>query len=119
MKKLSTKHKIALVEIVIVILLAVWIFSPKSFQSAMGYDFDPAQVTAVTAVLSGDQEIHVDLDEADPAIGELMTLLESSRYRPQGDFRGSGEEGIRAFRPTEGLPFQQEILDLLLEQTQN
>ena len=29
MKKLSTKHKIALVEIVIVILLAVWIFSPK------------------------------------------------------------------------------------------
>lgn len=153
MKKLSTKHKIALVEIVIVILLAVWIFSPKSFQSAMGYDFDPAQVTAVTAVLSGDQEIHVDLDEADPAIGELMTLLESSRYRPQGDggqpqergldyrvtlflrqeskvytitfsggdqmdFRGSGEEGIRAFRPTEGLPFQQEILDLLLEQTQ-
>lgn len=153
MKKLSTKHKIAIVELVIVILLAVWIFSPRSFQSAMGYDFDPAQVTAVTAALSGDEEITVDLDEGDPALDELMTLLESSRYRPQGDggqpqaqgldyrvtlnlrqgakvytitfsggeqmdFRGSGEEGIRAFRPTEGLPFQQEMLDLLLEQAQ-
>lgn len=152
MKNRSTKHKIALVEIVIVVLLAVWLFFPKNFQKAMGYDFDPEQVTAVTALLAaGEEERTVDLSPADPAFEELMTLLESSRYRAQGaggqdqgqglgcrvtltfrqaaqaytlsfsggeqmDFHGSGEEGSRAFRPTEGLPLQQEVLDLLLEQ---
>lgn len=85
MKNRSTKHKIAIVEIVIVVLLAVWLFFPKNFQKAMGYDFDPEQVTAVTALLAaGEEERTVDLSPADPAFEELMTLLESSRYRAQG-----------------------------------
>lgn len=151
MKNRSTKHKIAIVEIFIVIVLVLWLFFPKSFQNAMDYGFDPQQVTAVTAVLSGDEEITVEMDPTAPAFEELMALLESKRYMAQGDggqsreiklaytvylsfmqgsdsygltftgddlmdFTGGPNADCRAFRPTEGLPLQQEVLDLLLDQ---
>ncbi|MFR6378792.1 MAG: hypothetical protein ACLUNZ_02145 [Evtepia sp.] len=53
MKQLSLKHKIALVELVVLIILGCYFFLPKSFSQAMGKGFDPDQVTAVTVQLEG------------------------------------------------------------------
>ncbi|MCF0123845.1 MAG: hypothetical protein HUJ67_07000 [Ruminiclostridium sp.] len=95
MKKLSTKHKVALVEIVIVVALALWLFLPKSFERAMNYDFDPAQVTEVEATLAPretGEALTIVIDPKTEAYDQLMDLLESKRYMAQGD--GGQDRGL-------------------------
>ena len=45
MKKLSRKHKIALVELVVILAVAVYFFFPRPLSSALGSGFDPDAVT--------------------------------------------------------------------------
>lgn len=47
MKKLSRKHKIALVELVVILAVAVYFFFPRPLSSALGSGFDPDEVTGV------------------------------------------------------------------------
>lgn len=47
MKKLSRKHKIALVELVVILAVAVYFFFPRPLSSALGSGFDPDAVTGV------------------------------------------------------------------------
>lgn len=48
---MTTKHKIAVVELLIFIGVLAWIFWPRSFERAMDYDFQWEQVTQVTATM--------------------------------------------------------------------
>lgn len=41
MKKLSRKHKIALVELVVILAVAVYFFFPRPLSGALGSGFDP------------------------------------------------------------------------------
>ena len=81
MKQLSLKHKIALVELAVLIILGCYFFLPKSFSQAMGKGFDPDQVTAVTVQLEGARgkrgEDHTfTLSPTDPIYTELIDRLE-------------------------------------------
>ena len=87
MKQLSLKHKIALVELVVLIILGCYFFLPKSFSQAMGKGFDPDQVTAVTVQLEGargkrGEEHTFTLSPTDPIYTELIDRLESRKYLP-------------------------------------
>ena len=87
MKQLSLKHKIALVELVVLMILGCYFFLPKSFSQAMGKGFDPDQVTAVTVQLEGARgkrgEDHTfTLSPTDPIYTELIDRLESRKYLP-------------------------------------
>lgn len=53
MKKLSRKHKIALVELVVILAVAVYFFFPRPLSSALGSGFDPDAVTGVQVDLTG------------------------------------------------------------------
>lgn len=84
---LSLKHKIALVELVVLVILGCYFFLPKSFSQAMGKDFAPDRVTAVTVQLEGARgkrgEDHTfSLSPADPIYTELIDRLESRKYLP-------------------------------------
>ena len=48
---MTTKHKIAVVELLIFIGVLAWIFWPRSFERAMDYEFSWDQVTQVTATM--------------------------------------------------------------------
>ena len=48
---MTTKHKIAVVELLIFIGVLAWIFWPRSVERAMDYDFQWEQVTQVTATM--------------------------------------------------------------------
>lgn len=95
MKKLSLKHKIALVELVVVVLIVLYFFAPRPFASAMGEGFAPDQVTQIQVDLtnfSGDGQPGrtLLLDPADPAAQELVNWLEGKWYFPyyvEGDSR--------------------------------
>lgn len=95
MKKLSLKHKIALVELVVILLIVLYFFAPRSFSQAMGEGFAPDQVTQIQVDLtnfSGDgQPGHtLLLDPADQAAQELVDWLDGKRYFPyyvEGDSR--------------------------------
>ena len=52
MKKLSRKHKIALVELVVILAVAVYFFFPRPLSSALGSGFDPDEVTGVQVDLT-------------------------------------------------------------------
>lgn len=87
MKQLSLKHKIALVELAVLMILGCYFFLPKSFSQAMGKGFDPDQVTAVTVQLEGARgkrgEDHTfTLSPTDPIYTELIDRLESRKYLP-------------------------------------
>lgn len=87
MKKLSRKHKIALVELVLVLLLAGYLFGPRGFSGAMGGDFVPAEMEQVQILLQGSGEHRNDdrsilLTPDQPAYQELIAKLESKRYVP-------------------------------------
>lgn len=43
MKQLSLKHKIALVELVVLVILGCYFFLPKSFSQAMGRALTPTR----------------------------------------------------------------------------
>ena len=86
MKQLSLKHKIALVELVVLIILGCYFFLPKSFSQAMGKGFDPDQVTAVTVQLEGARgkrgEDHTfTLSPTDPIYTELTGWRAGSTSR--------------------------------------
>ena len=52
MKKLSLKHKIALVELVVILLIVLYFFAPRAFSQAMGEGFAPDQVTQIQVDLT-------------------------------------------------------------------
>ena len=77
MKKLSRQHKIALIELVLVLLIALYFFAPRSFSLAMGSGFDREQVTQIQVDLtnySGDGQPGrtLRLDPADQGAQELL-----------------------------------------------
>lgn len=84
MKKLSLKHKIALVELVVFVAIVIWFLGPRSLDRTIG-DFDPAAVTEVQAQLTafnGQEGRAVTLSQGEAAFDQLLTLLESKRYIP-------------------------------------
>lgn len=95
MKKLSRKHKIALIELVLVLLIALYFFAPRPLSLAMGGGFDPAQVTQIQVDLtnySGDGQPGrtLLLDPADPTAQEVLDRLSGKWYFPyyvEGDSR--------------------------------
>ena len=86
MKHLSRKHKIALVELVVLVLLVVWFIAPRPLTRAMAGDgFDPAAVTQVQADLTafqGGEGRTLTFSQGEPAFSQLMDLLQSKRYIP-------------------------------------
>lgn len=95
MKKLSRKHKIALIELVLVLLIALYFFAPRPLSLAMGSGFDREQVTQIQVNLmtfsedSGPERTLL-LDRSDPAAQELLDRLEDKWYFPyyvEGDSR--------------------------------
>lgn len=87
MKKLSRKHKIALVELVVILLIVLYFFAPRSFSLAMGGGFDPAQVTEIQVHLmtfseDNQPERTLLLDRSDPAAQELLDRLDGKWYFP-------------------------------------
>lgn len=84
MKKLSLKHKIALVELVVFVLIVIWFLGPRSLDRAM-QDFDPAAVTEVQAQLTafnGQEGRAVTLTQGEEAFDQLLALLDSKKYIP-------------------------------------
>ena len=84
MKKLSLKHKIALVELVVFVAIVIWFLGPRSLDRTIG-DFDPAAVTEVQAQLTafnGQEGRAVTLSQGEAAFDQLLTLLESKKYIP-------------------------------------
>ena len=86
MKHLSRKHKIALVELVVLVLLVVWFIAPRPLTRAMAGDgFDPAAVTQIQADLTafqGGEGRTLTFSQGEPAFSQLMDLLQSKRYIP-------------------------------------
>lgn len=87
MKKLSFKHKIALVELVIVLLLVAYFFCPRPLHLAFGGAFDQERITGVQVDLLpvGTQEREsrtIQLEPDDPACGELLEYLSGKWYLP-------------------------------------
>lgn len=86
MKHLSRKHKIALVELVVLVLLVVWFIAPRPLTRAMAGDgFDPAAVTQIQADLTafqGGEGRTLTFSQEEPAFSQLMDLLQSKRYIP-------------------------------------
>lgn len=95
MKKLPIKYKIALVELLIVVLLVLYFFAPRPLSLAMGSGFDREQVTQIQVDLtnySGDGQPGrtLRLDPADQEAQELLDQLEGKWYFPyyvEGDSR--------------------------------
>lgn len=95
MKKLPIKYKIALVELLIVVVLVLYFFAPRPLSLAMGSGFDREQVTQIQVDLtnySGDGQPGrtLRLDPADQEAQELLDQLEGKWYFPyyvEGDSR--------------------------------
>lgn len=95
MKKLSRKHKIALIELALVLLIALYFFAPRPLSLAMGSGFDPAQVTEIQVNLmtfseDNKPERTLLLDRSDPAAQEVLDRLSGKWYFPyyvEGDSR--------------------------------
>ena len=87
MKKLSRKHKIALIELALVLLIALYFFAPRPLSLAMGSGFDREQVTQIQVNLmtfsedSGPERTLL-LDRSDPAAQELLDRLDGKWYFP-------------------------------------
>ena len=107
MKKLSRKHKIALVELVVILAVAVYFFFPRPLSGALGSGFDPDEVTGV----------QVDLTafggEAEGGRTRSLSLTGDKAIDLV-----AGAEGTRgrSFQVTDSQAFQQSVLDFLLEQ---
>lgn len=87
MKKLSRKHKIALVELALVLLIILYFFAPRSFSLAMGGGFDREQVTQIQVELTnysgdGQRGRTLQLSPDDPAAQELLDRLDGKWYFP-------------------------------------
>lgn len=87
MKNLSKQHKIALVELVIVVVIALFFFCPRAFDGAMGWSFDPAEMEEVQILLQGTgdkagDDRTITLTPGQPEYDGLIDLLESKLYFP-------------------------------------
>lgn len=95
MKKLPIKYKIALVELLIVVVLVLYFFAPRPLSLAMGSGFDREQVTQIQVDLTnyggdGQPGRTLRLDPADQGAQELLDRLEDKWYFPyyvEGDSR--------------------------------
>ena len=85
MKHLSRKHKIALVELVVLVLLVVWFIAPRPLARAMAGDgFDPCRHPDPGRPhrLPGGEGRTLTFSQGEPAFSQLMDLLQSKRYIP-------------------------------------
>ena len=86
MKHLSRKHKIALVELVVLVLLVVWFIAPRPLTRAMAGDgFDPAAVTQIQADLTafqGGEGRTLTFSQGEPAFSQLMDCSSPSGTSP-------------------------------------
>lgn len=87
MKKLTKRHKLALLELAIALVVAVAFFCPRTLSGAMGWSFDPAQMEGVQILLQGtgdkagdDRTITLAPGQAD--YDQLIDLLDSKLYFP-------------------------------------
>ena len=78
---MTTKHKIAVVELLIFIGVLAWIFWPRSFERAMDYDFQWEQVTQVTATMeaSGVSE-EVTLTPGTNQFEDFQAILDEQKF---------------------------------------
>lgn len=78
---MTTKHKIAVVELLIFIGVLAWIFWPRSFERAMDYDFQWEQVTQVTATMeaAGVSE-EVTLTPGTNQFEEFQAILDEQKF---------------------------------------
>lgn len=78
---MTTKHKIAVVELLIFIGVLAWIFWPRSFERAMDYDFQWEQVTQVTATMeaSGVSQ-EVTLTPGTNQFEEFQAILDEQKF---------------------------------------
>ena len=84
MKKLSLKHKIALVELVVFVAIVIWFLAPRSLDRTIR-DFDPAAVTEVQAQLTafnGQEGRAGTPSQGEAAFDQLLSLLDSKKYIP-------------------------------------
>ena len=92
MKK-RTKRIISVIELIIIIPVLVWFFCPRTFSWACGENYDRADITAVTVMMSGANEAldtaqSFSLTPGSAECDKLLDLLESRHYVPM-----YGEEG--------------------------
>ena len=78
---MTTKHKIAVVELLIFIGVLAWIFWPRSFERAMDYEFSWDQVTQVTAAMeAGGETGEVTLTPGTQAFADFQTILDEQKF---------------------------------------
>lgn len=80
---MSRKHKIALVELAIILLVVLYFFCPRPFSWAIKGGFDPEAVTALQVTLTGGgQEESYEMDPKGADYAGLVELLSSKAYIP-------------------------------------
>ena len=78
---MTTKHKIAVVELLIFIGVLAWIFWPRSFEKAMDYDFSWDQVTQVTATMEAAGETaEVTLTPGTNQFEDFQAILDEQKF---------------------------------------
>lgn len=83
-----TKRNLILIAVLVILMVAVilWAKTPRTFEQAMGNDFDRTRVDHVQAfvptVRDGDDTHKVTLSPEDPAYEALWALLDAQEYYP-------------------------------------
>ena len=78
---MTTKRKIAVVELLIFIGVLAWIFWPRSFEKAMDYEFSWDQVTQVTATMeAADVSKEVTLTPGEKEFEEFPAILDEQKF---------------------------------------
>ena len=87
---MTTKRKIAVVELLLFIGILAWVFWPRSFEKAMDYDFSWDQVTQVTATMeAGGETAEVTLTPGEAEFEEFQAILDEQKFL----IAGIGESG--------------------------
>lgn len=78
---MTTKRKIAVVELLLFIGILAWVFWPRSFEKAMDYDFSWDQVTQVTATMeAGGETAEVTLTPGEAEFEEFQAILDEQKF---------------------------------------
>ncbi len=78
---MTTKRKIAVVELLIFIGVLAWIFWPRSFEKAMDYEFSWDQVTQVTATMEAAGETaEVTLTPGTAEFEDFQAILDEQKF---------------------------------------
>lgn len=78
---MTTKRKIAVVELLIFIGVLAWIFWPRTFEKAMDYDFSWEQVTQVTATMEASGETaEVTLTPGTTEFEDFQAILDEQKF---------------------------------------